>query len=115
MPIRAFGVLTLLLGLAGCAASPKNTASAPAPEWFTDVAQAAGLDFTHVNGMSGRFYYPEIMAPGVGLFDYDNDGDLDVYVTQGHMLATGGPSEEARPTPQAEAVETTTDCSATIP
>jgi len=83
----------LLLGLAGCAASPKNTASAPAPEWFTDVAQAAGLDFTHVNGMSGRFYYPEIMAPGVGLFDYDNDGDLDVYVTQGHLLGTSGPSE----------------------
>jgi len=83
----------LLLGLAGCAASPKNTASAPAPEWFTDVAQAAGLDFTHVNGMSGRFYYPEIMAPGVGLFDYDNDGDLDVYVTQGHLLGTNGPSD----------------------
>ena len=65
MPIRPFGTLTLLLGLAGCTASPKNTASAPSPEWFTDVAQAAGLDFTHVNGMSGRFYYPEIMAPGV--------------------------------------------------
>ena len=26
------------------------------------------------------------MAPGVGLFDYDNDGDLDVYLTQGTML-----------------------------
>jgi len=32
--------------------------------------------------MSGKFYYREIMAPGVALFDYDNDGDLDVFAVQ---------------------------------
>jgi hypothetical protein len=65
----------------------------PVPEgdWFTDVAHQAGLDFRHFNGMSGRFYQPEIMAPGVALFDYDNDGDLDVYLVQGRMLGTGTP------------------------
>ena len=36
--------------------------------------------------MSGEFYYPEIMPPGVALFDFDNDGDLDVLVIQGRML-----------------------------
>src|ERR1700686_4838064 len=96
MCIRSeMGVFMALL-LAGCGTNPPGqggaaNASAPAAagvDWFTDVAQASGLDFTHFNGMSGQFYYPEIMAPGVALLDYDNDGDLDVYVTQGQMLGT---------------------------
>jgi hypothetical protein len=58
-------------------------------EWFSERAREAGLEFTHFNGMSGEFYYPEMFAPGVGLIDIDNDDDLDVYVTQGQMLGPG--------------------------
>jgi hypothetical protein len=51
-------------------------------DWFTDRAADSGLNFTHVNGMSGKFDYPEIIGSGVALFDYDNDGDLDVLLVQ---------------------------------
>ena len=60
-------------------------------EWFVDRAEAAGLDYIHFNGMTGGFYTPEMMGPGVGLFDYDNDGDLDVYIPQGNLLGDGEP------------------------
>jgi hypothetical protein len=38
--------------------------------------------------MSGQFYYPEIIAPGVALFDFDNDGDLDVFLVQSGPLGS---------------------------
>ena len=63
-----------------------GAASDAVADWFTERAVAAGLDFTHLNGMSGRYYFPEMIPGGVGLLDYDNDGDLDVYLVQGNWL-----------------------------
>ena len=45
--------------------------------------------------MSGGLYYAEHMGPGVALFDYDNDGDLDVFIPQGQMLGAGVKLERA--------------------
>jgi hypothetical protein len=64
--------------------------------WFTDVATEVGLDFVHVNGASGRLYMPEILGAGAALFDYDADGDLDVFILQGRPL---GPAQSDQPTP----------------
>ena len=54
------------------------------------MATEVGLNFQHFNFATGRHYMPEIMGAGVALLDYDNDGDLDIYLVQGTRLDHGG-------------------------
>jgi hypothetical protein len=56
---------------------------------FTEVAEQVGIKFQHYNGMTGKLYLPEIMGSGAALFDFDNDGDLDVFLVQGNVLEPG--------------------------
>ena len=53
---------------------------------FANVAAETGLRFQHVNGAAGRYHLPEIMGAGGALFDFDGDGDLDVFLLQGRAL-----------------------------
>ncbi|MEM7082116.1 MAG: CRTAC1 family protein [Pseudomonadota bacterium] len=62
-----------------------TAAAAPIGPMFDDIAAQTGLEFEHFVGATGEFLMSEVMGSGVALMDYDNDGDLDVYLIQGAM------------------------------
>jgi hypothetical protein len=74
-------------GGAAAVREPKGTTASGRRAVYTDITEESGLHFVHFTGATGDFFFAEIKGPGCGLFDYDNDGDLDVYALQGTLLA----------------------------
>ncbi|MGI8961229.1 MAG: CRTAC1 family protein [Bryobacteraceae bacterium] len=56
------------------------------PGKFVDVTQRCGVRFIHKASPTTRKYLPETMGSGVALFDYDNDGLLDIYLVNGARI-----------------------------
>jgi len=94
---------------AACSCSGGDTApAAPAvasatansgelPYLFTDITSSSGLSaFTQENGTAEKVFVVESFAGGVALFDPDNDGDMDAYLTNGGKLEGRKPGEEPR-------------------
>jgi enediyne biosynthesis protein E4 len=94
---RAALLLAASLTAAGCGgdrepaggAATAGTEPAPPPARFVDVTEAAGIDFTHFNDATPERRLPETMGSGAAFFDYDRDGDPDLYLANGASIAGG--------------------------
>ena len=53
---------------------------------FTDVTAAGGVHFSGVASHTSHKYLMETMGSGVAVFDYDNDGLLDLFFVNGAPL-----------------------------
>jgi hypothetical protein len=76
-------------------APEKRVATPTRPPWFADVTEEVGLDSLHdagpipprgAPGGKNDFFMPQIIGSGAALFDFNNDGLLDIY-----LLQNGGP------------------------
>ena len=61
------------------------------PGNFVDITAASGVHFQHVASHTSKKYLPETMGAGVALFDYDNDGRLDIFLVNGAPLSDPTP------------------------
>jgi hypothetical protein len=57
---------------------------------FVDIASKVGVHFQHVASHTSQKYPLEIMGSGVALFDYDNDGRLDIFFVNGAHVPDPG-------------------------
>lgn len=60
-----------------------RSGSASSPIEFQDIADKAGVHFVTENSPTPEKHQPETMPAGVALFDYDEDGLLDIYLVNG--------------------------------
>ncbi|HEX5109187.1 MAG TPA: CRTAC1 family protein [Vicinamibacterales bacterium] len=100
-PSLCLAVATLLVSTGELARGQRSAATAtPAGMLtgvtFTNISREAGLDFVNTNGASPDKHLVETMGSGGVLFDYNNDGWLDILLLDGGSLVARNLTRAAR-------------------
>ncbi len=77
--------LIILVGCI-CSCGDGETETEKRPPGFYNEIESSGITFIHTDGSCGNHFLVETVTAGMGLFDYDNDGDLDIYFVNGAAL-----------------------------
>src|ERR1700739_3613235 len=84
-------LLSLVLFPAPTVLCQSSNPASPVQPGFSDVTSALGVHFQHVASHTSKKYLIETMGSGVALFDYDNDGRLDIFFVNGAPLGDPTP------------------------
>src|SRR5215472_13782056 len=88
---RAGLFLPSLFSLATLVLSQSSNPSPAVQPRLSDVTSAVGVHFQHVASHTSKKYLIETMGSGVALFDYDNDGRLDIFAVNGALFTDPTP------------------------
>lgn len=90
--ISFIGVTSFIIALSGCNSSDQGSREARSETSvrFIDIAEEVELNFVHDPGVDGSYFMPESIGSGGAFFDYDNDGDLDIYLINSGPHSIGG-------------------------
>lgn len=80
------GTTALLVAL--CSLAARGATQAGPALHFTDATEASGIEFVMTSGTTPSREILEVNGGGVALFDYDEDGDLDLFLANGATLAS---------------------------
>ncbi|MCZ6559776.1 MAG: CRTAC1 family protein [Gammaproteobacteria bacterium] len=81
--------------LAGPEELAETGEQSPPQVGFSDMADEWGIKFVHENGAYGERLLPETMGSGVAIFDFDRDGDQDLFFVNGKSWPWQGESDDA--------------------
>ena len=56
------------------------------PVLFTDITTASKVNFKHIGSPTSKKFLLETMGGGVAVFDFNNDGRMDLFFTNGALL-----------------------------
>src|SRR4029079_10903113 len=65
---------------------PPPAPQAQSPVTYTDITASTGISFRRAPSFTSIKYLLEAMGGGVAMFDYDNDGLMDLFFTNGAAL-----------------------------
>jgi len=84
-------ILLLAMALPLAAQKHATPAASGPPGAFVDITARLGVNFQYRASHTSKKYLPETMGAGVAVFDYDNDGRLDLFFVNGAPLADPTP------------------------
>jgi hypothetical protein len=77
--------------ISNAASAVQAVGSTPDTAKFNDATSTLGINFEYISSHTSKKYLIETMGSGVALFDYDNDGRLDIFVVNGASLSDPTP------------------------